>query len=146
MLYKFFFADKFKYVDLEINVMILNKRGDFRITSWRWLLLGLLFLAIGLMPFFPNLFPITFELTSLILKLLISVIGLLLIIEAYGGRYDSGGWFRVFLSLIPFGAGIWMTLMQFAIIPVLFEINIIILQIMVIIYSVFVLIGAWLQE
>ena len=126
--------------------MILNKKGDFRVGSWKWILLGVIFLAIGLMPFFPNLFPITFNLTELILKILISVVGFLIIFEAFDTGFDFGKWARVFLGVLLFGAGIWMTLMHFAIVPVLFGINVVILQIIFIIYAILMLIGAFMQE
>ncbi|MBT4334196.1 hypothetical protein HOD61_00025 [archaeon] len=126
--------------------MILNKKGDFMKESWKWLGLGTLFIAIGLIPFFPNLIPFSFNMTELILKILISVVGLLIFFAAFNTGFDFSKWMRVILGSLMFGFGVWLILMHFAVTNVLFEINMVVLQAIFFIYSIYLLVGAWLQE
>jgi len=124
---------------------MLNKKGDWMSPqSWWYFLGGLIFLAVGLMPFFDFLsINLTFE--GVLLRVLIVVLGFLILIEGFTAMLGKAG--KVLLSLIFMVFGLLLLLMYFNVswIPFNFNLSDIALQIILIIYAGYLFIGAWRQ-
>ncbi|MBS3172507.1 hypothetical protein J4438_02930 [Candidatus Woesearchaeota archaeon] len=124
---------------------MLNKKGDWMSPqSWWYFLGGLLFLVVGLMPFFDFLsINLTFE--GVLLRVLIVVLGFLILIEGFTAMLGKAG--KVLLSLIFMAFGLLLLLMYFGVswIPFNFNLSDIALQIILIIYAGYLFIGAWRQ-
>jgi|TARA_Y100000310_G_scaffold253767_1_gene260706 hypothetical protein len=125
----------------------MDKRGSFVWPrSILWLFMGLVFLYLALMPFF-EVFPYNFEVGSNLLRLLIFVVGILILFESF--RRGTRGlkrisWISVGLILAAFG--IYIFLMGLGVnLPFVFNVNQVWLQIILALYSVYLIIGAWGQ-
>ena len=123
---------------------MLNKRGWTR-HSFLYLIVGLIFLYVGLMPFFE--FPFTFEVSLIILKVVLAIEGLLILIESFkSGINFSEIWWKVILGLVFFVFAVGILLMDFKVIPISFIINESILQVAVIVYAIWMIVQAFMQE
>jgi amino acid transporter len=124
----------------------MDKRGAFIWPrSLLWLFLGLVFLYLALMPFF-NVFPYNFEVGEDLLRFLIVAMGVLILIESF--RKDKGfrRFFWIIVGIIIAAFGIYIFLIGINVsLPFTFTVNKIILQIILALYSVYLIIGAWQQ-
>ena len=95
------------------------------------------------MPF--GFLPLSFEMSNIILEVLIVVAGILIFVEAFGGIGYSK-FIKVIVGLLFVIFGIYLMLIEFGInLPFTFGINTFLLQIILIIYSIYLFIGAWMQ-
>ena len=125
--------------------MEFNKRGDIRPISFLWLGGGIIFLLLGIMPFF-NILPFSFELTGLLLKYLIVLVGLLIFVESFGIGFGASKFGRIIIGVLFVAVGLWFILMHYNVLESLIDVSDIILQILLIVYSIYLIIGAFLQE
>jgi hypothetical protein len=125
----------------------MNKRGKFIWPrSLLWLFIGLVFLYMAIMPFF-EVFPYNFEIGENLMIFLIFVVGILILFESF--KRDSGikRFFWILFGLIIALFGLYVFLMYLGInLPFVFKVNEIILQIILALYSVYLIIGAWGQS
>ena len=121
-----------------------DKKGDWDYPqSLFWFFGGLIFLYLSLMPF--GFLPLSFELSNIVLEVLIVVAGILIFVEAFGG-IGYGKIIKVIVGLLFVVFGICLMLIEFGIdLPFTFGINTLLLQIILIIYSIYLFIGAWMQ-
>mgnify|MGYP001612003026 CR=1 FL=1 len=124
----------------------MNKKGAFIWPrSLLWLFLGLLFLYLALMPFF-NLFPYNIEVGEDLLRFLIVVVGLLIFIESFRRERGFKRMLSVILGLVIAVFGVYIFLLGIDIsLPFEFNINKIVLQIVLILYSIYLIMGAFEQ-
>ncbi|MFH1376858.1 MAG: hypothetical protein ABIH25_04440 [Candidatus Woesearchaeota archaeon] len=127
----------------------MNKRGDFTGRSAIWLLIALIFLYIALTPFGFLPFPFSLDLTESIVRGLIAVIGVLIFIESF--NYDSKQKFLgIVIGLIFFLVGVYILLMSIESLPFslpyTFEINDIFLQVILIIYALYLAYASFKQD
>jgi uncharacterized membrane protein HdeD (DUF308 family) len=124
-----------------------GKRGDFTAKSLIWLLFALVFLYVGLMPF--GFLPYSFVMTNSLLRALIGIVGILIFIESF--NYESH---RRFLGILVgfifvlVGAYIFIMGMENPIIelPFVFDVKDTFLQIILIIYAIYLAFGAFKQD
>ena len=127
----------------------MDKRGDFTGKSFIWLIVGVVFIYIGLTPFgfLPTFFSI--DLTESLIRALIAVIGVLIFIESF--NYDKTQKFMGFvIGFLFFLVGSYILLMSIEslpfTLPYIFDINGIFLQIILIIYALYLAYAAFKQD
>ncbi len=125
----------------------MDKKGRFIWPrSLLWVFIGLVFLYMAIMPFF-EVFPYNFEIGENLMIFLIFVVGILILFESF--RRDSGvkRFFWVLLGLIIAILGLYVFLMGLGVnLPFVFNVNGIILQFILALYSIYLIIGAWGQS
>jgi len=124
----------------------MNKRGRFVWPrSLIWLGLALLFLYIAVMPYF-NFFPVSFEIGENLLRFFILLAGLLIFIESFRRHIRFKKFIHIILGLFMAVFGFYIFLMGVNVpLPFEFNINKIILQIVLGLYAIYLLIGAFEQ-
>ena len=126
----------------------LNKLGDWDYPrSLFWFVGGLIFLYVSLMPFgFAPFSPSALALSHIVLEILIIIAGILIFIESFGGMGFSK-FVRIIVGLIFVAFGILLMLVDLTVItlPGGLGVNTLLLQIVLIIYSVYLFVGAWMQ-
>ena len=122
----------------------INKRGDWEYPeSFFWFFGGLIFLYVSLMPF--KFLPFSVSMNHIILEILIIVAGILIFIESFGGIGFSK-FIKVVVGLIFVAFGILLMLVDLGVIlSGSFDVSTLLLQIVLIVYSVYLFIGAWMQ-
>lgn len=124
---------------------MFNKRGMWNSPqSWWYFLGGLIFLAVGISPFFKFL-PFSITLQGVLLRVLIVVLGFLILIEGFTAMLGKFG--KIILSLFFMAVGLLLLLMYLNVswIPFNFNLGDIVLQIILIIYAGYLFFGAWGQ-
>jgi hypothetical protein len=124
----------------------MNKIGAFVWPrSLIWLFSGAIFLYLALMPFF-DVFPYNFEVGETLLRVMIVIVGILILFESFRRGVGIRKFFWVLLGAIIAAFGIYIFLMGVNVkLPFEFGINKIILQVILALYSIYLLIGAWEQ-
>jgi len=124
----------------------MNKKGAFILPrSLLWLILGVMFLYMALMPFF-SFFPYNFEVGENLLRALIVAVGVLILIESFRREAGFKRFLQILIGLIIAAFGVYIFLIGVNIkLPFEFEVNKIILQIVLALYSVYLLGGAFQQ-
>ena len=124
----------------------MNKRGAFIWPrSLLWLVSGAVFLYLALMPFF-DVFPYNFEIGEGLLRVLIVVVGILILMESFRRERGFKNFLWIILGIIIAAFGIYIFLMGLDInLPFVFGINEIVLQIILALYSLYLIGGAFGQ-
>ena len=124
----------------------MNKRGGFIWPrSLLYLISGLIFLYLALMPFF-SVFPYNFEVGEDLLRILIVIVGMLLLVASFKRDRGVRRLIQVVVGIILAVFGIYIFLMGINVpLPFEFGINKAILQIILALYSIYLIIGAWKQ-
>ncbi len=127
--------------------MLLDKKGDWDNShgSWWYFIGGLIFLYIGLMPFF-DIFPFSFTIGESLLRVFLALLGVLILVESF--TMDPMNKFgKVVVGLIFAIVGVYSFLSYQGVswLPFEMALNSIVLQILLIIYAIYLFIGAWRQ-
>jgi hypothetical protein len=124
----------------------MNKRGRFIWPrSLLWLVSGAVFLYLALMPFF-DVFPYNFEIGEGLLRVLIVVVGILILIESFRRERGFKNFSWVIIGILIAAFGIYIFLMGLNIsLPFVFGINEIVLQIILALYSLYLIWGSFGQ-
>ena len=123
---------------------MFNKRGWTK-NSFLYFILGFVFLYVGLMPFFT--FPFSFSVSVLILKIVLAIEGLIILFESFkAGMGFKEKWWKVILGLVFFVFAAGLLLVDLGVLPGSLNINDVIVQIAVVVYSVWMIMQAFMQE
>jgi hypothetical protein len=124
----------------------MNKIGAFVWPrSFVWLLVGAIFLYLGLMPFF-NLFPYNFEIGEELLRLIIVIVGILILIESFRRERGFRNFMWIIIGIIIAAFGIYIFLMGINInLPFQFNISDLVLQIILILFALYIVWGSFGQ-
>ena len=124
----------------------MNKIGAFVWPrSFVWLLVGAIFLYLGLMPFF-NLFPYNFEIGEELLRLIIVIVGILILIESFRRERGFRNFMWIIIGIIIAAFGIYICLMGINInLPFQFNISDLVLQIILILFALYIVWGSFGQ-
>ena len=124
----------------------MDKRGSWDSPrSWWYFFGGVIFLYLALMPFF-DIFPFNFEVGGALLRILISALGLLILIESFTmDPINKFGKIIVGLIFAVFGAFIFFSYQNASWLPFSLDPGEMVLQIVLIIYAAYLFIGAWRQ-
>ncbi len=130
--------------------MLFNKRGYWEFPRSLWFfIIGAIFIVVSFLPF--DFLPFGFELSSTVLSILIAVAGIVILLGAFGGISHPGirhGRFaRIIFALILAVFGVYVLLMNMGAtwLSYTFSLNELALQIILIVYSIYLFIGAWMQ-
>ncbi len=124
----------------------MNKRGAFIwYRSLWWLLAGIVFLYLGLMPFF-EVFPYNFEMGEDLLRFLIVIVGILILIESFRRERGMKNFKWILLGIVMAAFGIYIFLLGINVsLPFNFDINEMVLQGILVLYSLYLIWGAFGQ-
>jgi len=113
--------------------------------SFFWLLIGAIFLYLGLMPFF-NVFPYNFEIGENLLRLIIVIVGLLILIESFKKERGFKNFTSIIIGILIAAFGIYIFLMGINVtLPFQFDISELVLQGILILFSLYLIWGAFGQ-
>ena len=127
--------------------MVIGKKGDWDNShgSWLYFVGGLVFLYLGLMPFFSGL-PFVFDIGGSLLRIMVAVLGVLIMIESFTmDPIDKGR--KVILGLVFAILGLYFFFMHQGAtwIPFVFSLSDMVFQVLLIIYAAYLFFGAWRQ-
>ena len=124
----------------------MNKKGAFVWPrSFAWVLIGAIFLYLGLMPFF-DLFPYNFEIGEELLRLIIVIVGILILIESFKRERGFRNFMWIIVGIVIAAFGIYIFLMGINVtLPFEFDISDVVLQVILILFSLYLVWGSFGQ-
>jgi hypothetical protein len=124
----------------------MNKKGAFVWPrSFIWVLIGAIFLYLGLMPFF-DLFPYNFEIGEELLRLIIVIVGILILIESFKRERGFRNFMWIIVGIVIAAFGIYIFLMGINVtLPFEFDISDVVLQVILILFSLYLVWGSFGQ-
>jgi len=126
----------------------MNKKGFLEGKSFIFILVAIVVLIIALSPWLSFLNFVPFTLSDVLVKILIAVVGVLLLFDYFGAGFGGQKFFFVIIGIILCAYGVLLLLEHFGIsfLPFSLTLPMVVLQIILIAYAVWLLIGAFLQQ
>jgi hypothetical protein len=124
----------------------MDKKGVFVWPrSFVWVLIGAIFLYLGLMPFF-DVFPYNFEIGEELLRLIIVIVGILILIESFKRERGFRNFMWIIVGIVIAAFGIYIFLMGINVtLPFEFDISDVVLQVILILFSLYLVWGSFGQ-
>ncbi len=124
----------------------MDKKGAFVWPrSFIWVLIGAIFLYLGLMPFF-DVFPYNFEIGEELLRLIIVIVGILILIESFKRERGFRNFMWIIVGIVIAAFGIYIFLMGINVtLPFEFDISDVVLQVILILFSLYLVWGSFGQ-
>ena len=126
----------------------MNKKGFLMGRSFIYILVAIVILIIAASPWLSFLNFVPFTLSDLLIKILIGVAGILILIDYFGAGMGGQKFMFVLLGLVFCAYGVLLLLEHYGIQFLPFSITLpeLFLQIILIVYAIWMLIGSFMQQ